>query len=65
MEMRRLATSPNPLRQTFGSLTALYGLLSGYGERWRHALASFVGVALFWAALYMVFGLYVKLPTNR
>jgi hypothetical protein len=63
MEMRRLAAASGRPGQTFGSLTAWYGLLSGYGERWLHSLAVFVGVWLFWAVLYLAAGLLVKVPT--
>ncbi len=60
MEMRRLASSDNWIVQTFGSLTAWYGLVSGYGERWLRALIAFCTVVCLWALLYLVSGLWVK-----
>jgi hypothetical protein len=61
MEMRRLAEKRRG--RTIGSLTAWYGLVSGYGERWGHALTSFIVVCLFWALLYLTFGLWIKTTT--
>jgi len=58
MEMRRL--SHGRFGRTIGSLTAWYGLVSGYGERWLRTLGWFVGVWLLSADLYFNAGLLVK-----
>ena len=60
MEMRRLASSTNRFARRFYSLTAWYGLVSGYGERWVRALGWFVGLVVLCGALYLVVGLDLK-----
>ena len=62
MEMRRLASRKWPLGQHFGSLTAWYGLLSGYGERWGHALAWFGATLAISAFFFWVYGILVRIP---
>jgi hypothetical protein len=62
MEMRRLASSLSWAGRSFGSLTAWYGLISGYGERWGRAFGWFGGLCLLWALLYLVLGLWIKIP---
>jgi uncharacterized protein YjbI with pentapeptide repeats len=59
MEMRRLAMDSR-LARTCGSLTAWYGLLSGYGERWLRPLMWFFALVLLWGLLYANFGLWLK-----
>jgi hypothetical protein len=58
--MRRLSSSPEAILQRVGSITALYGLLSGYGERWLHALGWFIFVVFLTAWLYLFAGLWQK-----
>jgi hypothetical protein len=63
MEMRRLTAASGRLGQTLGSLTAWYGLISGYGERWARPLLWFAGVWLLWGVLYLAAGLWIKSPS--
>ena len=53
MELRRFAGPPI-------SLTALYGLFSGYGERWTWPLRWFVVLVVVCALLYLAVGLDLK-----
>ena len=56
MEVRRLSST----HQSVASLTALYGLFSGYGERWVRALVWFIVLWLIWTMLYLNVGIWVK-----
>jgi hypothetical protein len=60
MEMRRLAIQAGSWHRGVLSPTTWYGLLSGYGERWAHALGWFAAVVLVSAALYASAGLWIK-----
>jgi uncharacterized protein YjbI with pentapeptide repeats len=62
MEMLRIARSKNALLQRLGSLTAWYGLISGYGERWLFALGWFILTVVSAAILYLHVGLLIKTP---
>jgi uncharacterized protein YjbI with pentapeptide repeats len=62
MEMRRLASSSSWPGQTIGSLTAWYGMISGYGGRWGRALGWALAVCCVWALLYLLVGLWIKTP---
>jgi uncharacterized protein YjbI with pentapeptide repeats len=60
MEMKRLAHRGSEYARRFGSLTAWYGLVSGYGERWVRSLAWFLGLWLVCGLAYAWQGIWVK-----
>jgi len=58
MEMRRLARENIVTQNTW--VLSIYGIISGYGERWLWALSWFVVVVCLSAVLYSCNGLWVK-----